>query len=79
MTFRGKEWQRSGNHYNLVGTEINVYQWNTGENANFMVTAGYRKSTYIQKSFAKGPKARNAAITYALTIKDKYLITGGAT
>lgn len=76
MTFRGKEWERHGNHYNLVGTEINVYQWNSGKNANFMVTAGYRKSTYKQLSFSKGPSARDAAITYALSLKDKYRIEG---
>ena len=68
MTFRGKEWERHGNHYNLVGTEINVYQWNSGKNANFMVTAGYRNSTYKQRSFSKGPSARDAAIT----LKDTY-------
>lgn len=74
MTFRGKEWQRFGNHYNLVGTQINVYFWNTGKNAWFMVTAGYRKSNYIQKSFAKGETARDDAIKYALSIKNKYLL-----
>lgn len=72
MTFKGKEWKRSGNHYNLVGTEINVYFWNTGANANFLVAAGYRKSTYTSKSFSKGPTARDAAIEYALSIKERY-------
>ena len=37
MTFRGKQWQRNGNHYALVGTKVRVYQWNSGANANFMV------------------------------------------
>lgn len=76
MTFRGKEWERHGNHYNLVGTEINVYQWNSGKNANFMVTAGYRNSTYQQRSFSKGQSARDEAITYALSLKDNYKIGG---
>lgn len=76
MTFRGKEWKRYGNHYNLVGTEINVYFWNTGKNANFLVTAGYRISNHIEKSFAKGETARDNAIKYALSLKDKYLIKG---
>lgn len=37
MNFREKRWQRNGNHYWLVGTNIAIYQWNTGANANFMV------------------------------------------
>lgn len=75
MTFRGKMWERYGNHYNLVGTEINVYQWNTGKNANFLVTAGYRHSNHKEKSFGKGPTARDAAIEFALSIADDYRIS----
>jgi len=74
MTFKGKEWKRYGNHYNLLGTEINVYFWNTGKNANFLVTAGYRKSNYTQKSFSKGQTARDAAIEYALSIRERYTL-----
>ena len=75
MTFRGKMWERYGNHYNLVGTEINVYQWNTGKNANFLVTAGYKHSNHKEKSFSKGPTARDAAIAFALSIVDDYRIS----
>lgn len=71
-TFQSKEWKRYGNHYNLVGTSINVFFWNTGKNANFLVDAGYKKSNKHYKSFSKGPQAREDAINYALSIKDKY-------
>ena len=73
MTFRGKEWKRSGNYYTLIGTEIKIIQWNAGKNANFLVTAGFRNSNYTERYFEKGPEARDAAINYALSIKDKYL------
>lgn len=73
MTFRGKEWEKRGNHYNLLGTEIDVYQWNSGKNANFLVTAGYRNSNHIEKTFPKGDGARDAAIAYALSIKDRFV------
>lgn len=75
MTFRGKMWERNGNHYTLVGTEIKIYQWNSGENANFLVTAGFRNSNHIEKSFQKGAEARDKAITFALSIADKYKLT----
>ena len=73
MNFRGKEWKRDGNYYTLIGTEIKIIQWNTGKNANFLVTAGFRNSNHIEKYFEKGPEARDAAINFALSIKDKYL------
>ena len=73
MTFRGKQWESNGNHYTLVGTEIRVYQWNTGKNANFMVTAGFSSYHHIEKTIpGKGQAARDAAIEYALSIQDKY-------
>ena len=75
MTFRGKMWERNGNHYTLVGTEIKIYQWNSGENANFLVTAGFRNSNHIEKSFQKGAEARDKAITFALSIANKYKLT----
>lgn len=75
MTFRGKMWERYGNHFTLVGTQINVYQWNSGKDANFLVTAGFWNSNYIQKAFHKGAEARDAAITFALSIADKYRLT----
>ena len=75
MTFRGKMWERHGNHYTLVGTEIQIYQWNIGKDANFLVTAGFRNSNHIEKSFQKGAEARDKAITFALSIADKYKLT----
>ena len=74
MTFRGKQWKRSGNCYNLVGYQIDIYQWNSGKNANFLVCAGYQNRNHVEKAFSKGPEARDAAIEYALSIKDKYRI-----
>ena len=71
-TFRGREWIRQGNWYSLAGTEIRVYQWNSGSRANFLVTAGFRQSTHIERSFAYGPEARTAAIEYALSLREKY-------
>lgn len=72
MTFRGKEWERCGNHYHLVGTEINVYQWNSGKNANFLVTAGYRNSNHIEKTIeGKGSEARDKAIEFALSLSER--------
>lgn len=76
MTFRGKRWKSIGNRFHLIGYDIDIYQWNSGKNANFLVYAGYRNSTHKEKSFAKGPEARDAAIEYAMSIKDKY-VTGG--
>ena len=76
-TFRGKEWERDGgNYYWLVGSEIKVYFWNSGKDSNFLVTAGFKKSNHKEKSFSKGPAARDAAIEYALSLKDMYLIRG---
>lgn len=74
MTFQGKQWKRSGNKYNLVGTQINIYQWNSGKNANFLVTAGYRNSNHIERAFPRGDGSRDAAITYALSLAEKYRI-----
>lgn len=73
-SFRNKEWTKHGNHYHLEGTQINIYQWNSGKNANFLVEAGYYTNNYITKSFPKGENAREQAIEFALSIKDKYLI-----
>lgn len=74
MTFRGKQWKRHGNRYNLVGYQVDIYQWNSGKNANFLVCAGYSNRNHVEKAFSKGPEARDAAIQYALSIKDKYRI-----
>lgn len=65
MTFRGKQWQRNGNHYNLVGTRINVYQWNTGAKANFLVEE-LGKGTHTVHG--KGAAARDAAIKMAFDL-----------
>lgn len=70
MNFRGKEWKRDCNHYSLVGTNVRVYQWNTGANANFMVEVLGRKpweqSTYTIPG--KGACARDTAIAKALEL-----------
>ena len=73
MTFRGKQWERSGNQYHLVGTSVNVYQWNSGRNANFLVTAGYTNSNHVERSFPKGEGARDAAIMYAMALAQAYV------
>ena len=72
MTFRGKQWERTGNRYHLVGTQVNVYQWNSGKDANFLVTAGYRNSDHRERSFPKGSNARYAAISYAMSLATMY-------
>lgn len=63
---------RLGNHYHLINSEIDIYFWNTGKNANFLVTAGYSNFNKKQKSFGNGEQAREDAINYALTLLDKY-------
>ncbi len=73
-TFRGKQWERHGNQFHLVGYQIDIYQWNSGKKANFLVCAGYRNSNHIEKSFGKGPKSRDEAISYAMKIKERYRI-----
>jgi hypothetical protein len=71
MTFRGKDWQRYGNHYDLVGTSIKVYQWNSGKNANFLVSAGYRISESKEITISgKGQDARDRAIETAYSLRD---------
>lgn len=73
LTFRGKEWERNGNHYNLVGTKVNVIQWNTGDKANFIVEV-LGKSVYEQNTFTvpgKGPQARERAILMAYEMAGK--------
>lgn len=73
MNFRGKEWERFGNRYHLVGTQISVYQWNSGRNANFMVSAGYRNSNHMDKTISgKGAGARDEAIRFSMSIADRY-------
>ena len=72
MTFRDKRWERFGNRYHLIGTQIDVYQWNSGKNANFLVTAGYRNSNHKERSFPKGETARDDAIMYATSLIEKY-------
>lgn len=70
MTFRGKEWKRNGNHYNLVGTNVVVYQWNSGANANFLIEVrglnSHKNNTITVPG--KGPEARDFAIAKALEI-----------
>lgn len=63
---------RTGNHYHLINSEIDIYFWNTGKNANFLVTAGYSKFNKKQKSFSKGEQAREDAINYAISLINEY-------
>ena len=74
MTFRGKQWERLGNRYRLVGTQVEVYQWNSGKEANFLVTAGYRNSNHRERTFPKGEGARDAAIAYAMSLAEQYTV-----
>ena len=65
MNFRGKQWSRNGNHYRLVGTCINVYQWNAGANATFLVE---KLGVGTFTVHGKGAEARDAAIKKALDL-----------
>lgn len=67
LTFRGKEWKRSGNGYYLVGTKICVRCWNSGEKANFLVELlGAKPSEQNTWTIpGKGARAREAAIRKA--------------
>ncbi len=69
LSFRNRKvWERNGNHYHLIGTEVNVYQWNSGKNANFLVTSGYRNSNHVERSFPKSETAKEDAIRFALSL-----------
>ena len=67
LTFRGKEWKRSGNSYYLIGTKVCVHYWNSGEKANFLVellgAKPFEQSTWTIPG--KGARAREAAICKA--------------
>ena len=65
MTFRGKRWKRDCNHYLLVGTNIAVYQWNSGEKANFLVEERGKGRHTVH---GKGAAARDAAIALAFSL-----------
>lgn len=74
MTFRGKLWKRVGNHYNLVGTGVNVYYWNSGKNSNYMVEI-IGIPVNQQNTFTipgKGETARDKAIETAFNFAKKY-------
>lgn len=67
MNFRGKQWERDGNHYYLIGTKVCVRWWNSGEKANFMVEL-FGAKPYEQNTWSipgKGARAREAAILKA--------------
>ena len=68
MTFKGKQWQRNGNHFWLVGTNIAIYQWNTGEKANFLVEERGKGTHTVH---GKGSAARDAAIKMAFDLAGK--------
>ena len=67
MSFRGKQWKRSGNGYYLIGTKICVRCWNSGEKANFLVellgTKPSEQNTWTIPG--KGARAREVAIRKA--------------
>ena len=67
MSFRGKQWKRSGNGYYLVGTKVCVHVWNSGEKANFIVellgAKPFEQNTWTIPG--KGARAREAAIRKA--------------
>ena len=67
MSFRGKQWKRSGNGYYLVGTKVCVRCWNSGEKANFLVELlGAKPSEQSTWTIpGKGARAREAAIRKA--------------
>ena len=67
LTFRGKQWKRSGNGYYLVGTKICVRCWNSSEKANFAVELlGAKPSEQNTWTIpGKGARAREAAIRKA--------------
>ena len=70
-----KIFEHIGNKYNVIGTSVNIYYWNSGKNQTFLVTAGYKNSDHVEKTIpGKGPEAREKAINLALSIKDKYLL-----
>lgn len=76
MTFRGKQWKRIGNHYNLVGTKINVYQWNSGAKANFLVEKiglpPWEQNTWTISG--TGQEARDRAIAKAFELAESDVI-----
>ena len=73
LTFKGREWEHSGNHFNLVGTKVRVYQWNSGKNANFMIEIlgkrPFEKNTITVPG--KGQEAREKAIIMAHKLASK--------
>lgn len=67
----GKEFERiSGQKVRLIGTNVYIYQWNTGKNKNFMVEKT-GLSIHEQSTFTihgKGDEAQNRAIEKAKEI-----------
>ena len=74
-TWNPRIFEHSRNHYNVIGTSINIYHWNSGKNTNYLVVAGYKDNAHIEKTIpGKGPAARENAIIFALSIREKYLV-----
>lgn len=72
MNFRGKQWKRNGNHYNLVGTKVNVYFWNSGANQTYLVEI-LGRGAFAQRTYGisgKGSEARDKAIKKALELAE---------
>ena len=67
--FREKCWKRGGNAYRLVGTNIQIYVWNSGEKANFLLEEGGRTYTIP----GKGARARDFAIRKAYELAEHHI------
>jgi len=77
MRFCKPDWENDGNCHHLVGTEINVYQWNAGCKANFLLTAGYRYSNHKEITIpGAGSIARDTAIRTAIEMGGSYKARG---
>ena len=74
MTFREKIWERNGNHYNLIGSKVRVYFWNSGKNQTYAVEVigiGLNEQNFWN-IHGKGPEARDEAINTAIALAMKY-------
>lgn len=73
LNFRGKQWERNGNHYRLVGTQVRVYFWNTGAKQTYMIEV-LGLSVHSRNMWTipgKGADARDKAIKMAFELANK--------
>ena len=85
LSFLPSEWETGRNRKRLKGHLIEIFQWNTGAEANFMIEAsetvdGGRKlhpsGRHISRTIpGYGPNARDAAIRMAMELAEtgKYI------